>query len=233
MTAITVHTQAELDAALNDPDHAFATHEIIIDSPAGVTLVVDDGRGHRVTAYGSSAVIAFGSSSVTAFGSSSVHAYDSSAVRAYGSSTVHAYDSSTVTARDSSTAHAYDSSTVTAYDSSTAHAYGSHVTIAGGVIIDHHKEHQVSPNIAFTDLASIVADAVARQLDVLSIRWTEGAPPEITVASRSDAESLGRVLNGAAGIEHVMDADHHHPIEVWSRNMRGCVLIINSAEMEY
>ena len=91
----------------------------------------------------------------------------------------------------------------------------------------------MNPNIAFTDLASIVADAAARQLDVLSINWAEGAPPEITVASRSDAESLGRVINGGAGIEHVMDADHRHPIEVWSRNMRGCVLIVNSSEMEY
>ena len=85
----------------------------------------------------------------------------------------------------------------------------------------------------FTSLASIVADAAARQLDVLSINWAEGAPPEITVASRSDAESLGRVLNGAAGIEHVMDADHRYPIEVWSRNMRSYVLIVNSSEMEY
>ena len=91
----------------------------------------------------------------------------------------------------------------------------------------------MTPNLAFTSLASIVADAAARQLDVLSINWAEGAPPEITVASRSDAESLGRVLNGAAGIEHVMDADHRYPIEVWSRNMRGCVLIVNSSEMEY
>ena len=84
----------------------------------------------------------------------------------------------------------------------------------------------------FTALASIVADATARQLDVLAINWAEGAPPEITVASRSDAESLGRVINGDDGIERVMDADHRHPIEVWSRNMRGCVLIVNSAEVD-
>ena len=113
MTAITVHTQAELDAALNDPDHAFSTHEIIIDSPAGVWLEVSDDHGQDVHAYGSSKVIAFGSSSVTA------------------------HDSATVRAHDSSTAHAYDLSTVIAYDSSTAHAHGPHATIAGGVIIDH------------------------------------------------------------------------------------------------
>ena len=91
----------------------------------------------------------------------------------------------------------------------------------------------MNTNLAFTALASIVADAAARQLDVLSINWAEGSPPAITVASRSDAESLGRVINGAAGIEHVMDADHRHPIEVWSRNMRGYVLIVNSSEVEY
>ena len=91
----------------------------------------------------------------------------------------------------------------------------------------------MNTNLAFTDLASIVADAAARHLDVLSINWPYGAPPEITVASRSDAESLGRVINGAAGLEHVMDADHRYPIEVRSRNMRGYVLIVNSAEMEY
>ena len=91
----------------------------------------------------------------------------------------------------------------------------------------------MNTNTAFTSLASIVADAVARQLDVLSINWAEGAPPEITVASRSDAESMGRIINGDDGIERVMDADHRHPIEVWSRSMRGCVLIVNSSEVEY
>ena len=91
----------------------------------------------------------------------------------------------------------------------------------------------MNTNTPFTSLASIVADAVARRTDVLAINWAEGAPPEITVASRSDAESLGRVINGAAGVEHVMDADHRSPIKVWYRNMRGCVLIVNSSEVEY
>ena len=121
MTALTVHTQAELDAALNDPARTSSTHEIIIDSPAGVTLVVDDGRGHRVTAYGSSAV--------TAYDSSAVHAYGLSAVTSYGSSTVWAFNSSMVWAFNSSAVHAYGPSTV--------HAYGPHATVAGGVIIDH------------------------------------------------------------------------------------------------
>ena len=90
----------------------------------------------------------------------------------------------------------------------------------------------MNTNTTFTSLASIVADAAARQLDVLAINWAEGAPPEITVASRSDAESLGRVINGDDGRERVMDADHRYLIEVWSRNMRSYVLIVNSEEAE-
>ena len=85
----------------------------------------------------------------------------------------------------------------------------------------------------FTSLARIVADAADRQINVLSIRWTHRSLPVITVASRSDAESLGRVINGDDGIERVMDADHRYPIEVLSRNMRFYVLIVNSSEMEY
>ena len=84
----------------------------------------------------------------------------------------------------------------------------------------------------FTSLARIVADAAARQINVLSIRWTHRSLPVITVASRSDAESLGRVINGDDGIERVMDADHRYLIEVWSRNMRSYVLIVNSEEAE-
>ena len=132
MTALTVHTQAELDAALNDPNVAYYNTEIIIDSPAGVTLVVDDGRGHRVSAYGSSTVHARGSSAVTAFGSSAVIAFGSSAVHARGSSTVHAFGSSAVHAYDSSTVTAYGSSAVTACDSSTVTSYGSSAVTARG-----------------------------------------------------------------------------------------------------
>ena len=122
MTAITVHTQAELDAALNDPNVAYDNTEIFLDAPAGVTLVVDDGRGLDVHAYGSSAV--------TAFGSSSVHAYDSATVTARGSSAVHAYGSSAVTSFDSSSVIACDSASVTAYDSSAVTARGSSSVIA-------------------------------------------------------------------------------------------------------
>ena len=98
MTRITVTTQAELDAALTNPDHAFSTHEIIIDSPAGVWLTVGDDHGRDVRACGSSSVHAFGSSAVAAYDSSTVRAFYSSTVQAYDSASVHACGSSTVTA---------------------------------------------------------------------------------------------------------------------------------------
>ena len=152
MTRITVTTQAELDAALTNPAHTSSTHEIIIDSPAGVWIRVGDDHGQDVRAHGASTVIASDSASVIAGGSSSVRAYGSSSVRAYGSSTVIAGGSSTVDAYGSSSVRAYGSSTVTVCGSSTVHAHGSatvtastcvavhlhsaRVTHTGGVIID-------------------------------------------------------------------------------------------------
>jgi len=130
MTAIYVHNQDELDAALNNPKYTYSDHEIIIDSPDGVWLEVHDRRYLDVLAYGSSTVRAYGSSTVRAYGSSTVRAYGSSTVRAYGSSTVLAYESSTVLAYESSTVRAYESSTVLAYGSSTVLAYGSSTVLA-------------------------------------------------------------------------------------------------------
>ncbi len=112
MTHVTVNTQAELDAALTNPDHAFSTHEIIIDSPAGVWLEVSDDHGQDVRA----------------FCSSTVHARGSSAVTAYDSSTVHAYGSASVTA--------YDSASVIASTYTAVHLHSTRVTHTGGVIID-------------------------------------------------------------------------------------------------
>jgi hypothetical protein len=66
---------------------------------------------------------------VTAYGSSTVTAYDSSTVRACGSSTVTAYDSSTVMA--------CGSSTVTATPLVAVHLHSATVKVSGGVILDH------------------------------------------------------------------------------------------------
>ena len=160
MTRITVTTQAELDSALTNPDHACATHEIVIDSPAGVWIEVSDDHGQDVRAYGSSSVIAYGSAtvhacgsaSVTAHGSASViaggsatvHAFSSASVTAHGSATVHAcgsatvhaYGSASVTAGGSATVHAYESSSVTASTYVAVHLHSARVTHTGGVLID-------------------------------------------------------------------------------------------------
>ena len=74
MTAIYVHNQDELDAALNNPKYTYSDHEIIIDSPDGVWLEVHDRRYLDVRAYGSSTVRAYGSSTVLAYESSTVTA---------------------------------------------------------------------------------------------------------------------------------------------------------------
>ena len=176
MTAITVHTQAELDAALTNPDHAFYTHEIIIDSPAGVTLVVDDGRGHRVSAFDSSTVAARDSSAVRAYDSSAVTAFGSSAVHAYGSSAVTSYDSSAVTAYDSSTVHAYGSSAVTARGSVAIHEHGPHTTIAGGVILDHTTTDATTPTEWAAKNGAPVKDGMVTLYKALPADLTSGRP---------------------------------------------------------
>ena len=84
----------EQAAALTNPDHAFSTHEITIDSSTGVWLKVSDDHGQDVRAFNSSTVTAFNSSKVVAFGSSPIIACDSVTVTAHGSSTVTSYGSS-------------------------------------------------------------------------------------------------------------------------------------------
>ncbi len=130
MTRIIVTNQAELASALTNPAHTYSTHEIVIDTPAGVWIRVGDDHGQDVTARGSS----------------TVHAYGSSTVHACDSSTVHAYGSSTVTAYDSSTVHAYGSSTVTARAYTAVHLHSARVTHTGGVIIDCTTIDETNPD---------------------------------------------------------------------------------------
>ena len=114
MNRITVTTQAELDSALTNPDHACATHEIVIDTPAGVWIEVSDDHGQDVRAYGSATVHAYGSATVRAHGSSSVRAHGSASVTAFSSSSVRAYGSSSVRAYGSASVIAFGSASVTA-----------------------------------------------------------------------------------------------------------------------
>lgn len=124
MSVRTVTNQAELDQALTEK-----VEWIDIKSPQGVWL------------------------EVRACDSATVRACDSATVTAYGSATVTAYDSATVTACDSATVRAYDSATVRAYGSATVRAYGSvsvhlhsaTVNVSGGVILDHTKDADMTP----------------------------------------------------------------------------------------
>ena len=181
MTRIIVTSQAELDAALTNPDHAFATHEIIIDSPAGVRLTVGDDHGQDVRACGSSTVQAFGSSAIHAFGSSTVHAFGSSAVTAYDSSAVIAYGSSAIHAFGSSTVHAFGSSAVHAYDSSAVTAYGSSAVTAFG-----------SSAVHAYDSASVIASTyVAVHLHSTRVTHTGGVIIDCTTIDETDPATWG------------------------------------------
>ncbi|GMA26154.1 hypothetical protein GCM10025864_39130 [Luteimicrobium album] len=154
MTAITVHTQAELDAAL--AKHKGDTSaRIYIESDAGVWLRINETPSSHVVARDSSRVVALGSSRVVALGSSRVVAWDLSHVVALGSSRVVAWDSSHVVAWDSSRVEAWDSSCVEARGSSrvvardsshvvagkftAVHLRSTRVDLSGGVVIDMTK----------------------------------------------------------------------------------------------
>ena len=166
MSHTVVHTQAELDAALEALGDDYGV--IAIDSDPGVWLSVRDSRSAQVVAYDSSRVVAYESSRVVAWGSSrvvaressrveawgssrveawessQVVAWGSSRVEAYGSSQVVAWESSRVVARDSSRVVAWGSSQVEAWDSSqveasphvAVHLHSAHATVEGGVLID-------------------------------------------------------------------------------------------------
>ena len=89
MTRITVTTQAELDAALTNPAHTSSTHELVIDTPAGVWIRVGDDHGQDVAAYGASTVTVCGSSAVRAYDSSTVHARAYTAVHLHSTRVTH------------------------------------------------------------------------------------------------------------------------------------------------
>ena len=132
MTAIHVTTQAELDAALTNPAHTYSTHEIVIDTPAGVWITIGSDHGKDIRASGSATVRAWGSATVEAWDSATVEAWGSATVRAWGSATVRAWGSATVRAWGSATVEASGSATVEAWDSATVEASGSATVRASG-----------------------------------------------------------------------------------------------------
>ena len=129
MTEIIAKTQAELDAALARDDISYDTHEIIIDSPAGVWITIGDDHGQDVRASGSATVEAWGSATV----------------RASDSATVRASDSATVEASDSATVRASGSATVCAAPYVAVHLFSARATVTGGVVIDIASLDQNNP----------------------------------------------------------------------------------------
>ena len=79
MTEIIVKTQAELDAALARDDIDYDTHEIIINSPAGVWITIGDDHGQDVRASGSATVRASDSATVEAAPYVAVHLFSARA----------------------------------------------------------------------------------------------------------------------------------------------------------
>ena len=120
MSAITVTTQAELDAALARTDVVCYSHEIMIDSPPGVRIEVSDSRGLDVRASGTATVHAYGTATVWAYGTATVRAFDTAAVRAYDMAVVRAYDMAVVRA----TSHV------------AVHRHSARAAVYGGVLID-------------------------------------------------------------------------------------------------
>ncbi len=119
MSVITVETQAELDAVLDDPD-VTEYDEIEIHSPEGHPLVLDDVRLGDITACGSTRV--------TVYNCATIGAADTASVRAY-SSKVRAGSRSSVEAHGDSHVWAYRSSTVWAYEHAVVEAVGNDVNV--------------------------------------------------------------------------------------------------------
>ena len=161
MSVITVETQAELDAVLDDPD---VTEYDEIEIQADEALVLNGVRrgditareSTRVTVYNCAAIGAADTASVRAYssevragsrafieahGDSHVWAYRSSTVWAYGHTVVEAvgndvdvfaYGRSNVEADNMATVRAYENATVLALNASTVYAYDTTTVHAWG-----------------------------------------------------------------------------------------------------
>src|SRR5437588_430274 len=139
MEHVEVRTQHELDEALErDVVPVCVGGEGF--KAVGANLVARDSS--RVAAWGSSRVVAAGSSVVVARDGSRVEAWESARVVARGASTVVANDSTKVVAWEPSRVVAQDSSTVVAAKLVAVHRSNGprdRATVDGGVVIDVHQ----------------------------------------------------------------------------------------------
>ena len=163
--ATIVHTQGELDAALERNDE-----DIVIDSPRGVWLAI--GR--------SASVRASGSASVRASDSASVEAWDSASGRAWDSASVRASDSASVEAWGSASVEAWDSASVEAGKYVAVHVHSQHVTVEGGVVIDMSKLDCTDPYV-WCDLHGITPiDGFVRVAKYVDPEWRAGHSHTVT-----------------------------------------------------
>ena len=137
MTRIIVTTQAELDAALTNPEITYYEHEIIICNTDGKWITIGSDYGKDIRASGSASVEAFGSATVEASGSATVEASGSATVRAFGSATVLAGKYVAV------------------------HLHSARVTHTGGVIIDMTQLDRSDPT-TWCDLMGVEVDGAGQ-----------------------------------------------------------------------
>ena len=204
MSRVVVRNQAELDEALARTDLTYAFDEIVIDSPRGECLVVDDTRGLDVHASGSATVRVSGSAIVRASDSATVRAHDSVTVRAheyaavvaYDSAAVLAYGSAEVTASDSVTVHAYDSATATAYDFVTVHAYDSAAVRACDFVTVRAHD---SATVVATGTSAVTASGSAEvtAYDFVTVRAYDSASVTAYGSATVHASGLGTVTAGS------------------------------------
>jgi hypothetical protein len=201
MTNVKCSTQAELDAALKDPN---VWPELV----GGGEFEIYDSA--QVTAYGSAQVTAYDSAQVRAYDSAQVTIYDSAQVRAYGSAQVRAYDSAQVRASK------YVAITKT----------GKNVKATGGVQIDYQSPQSLAEwfeeyDVTSTDGVVILYKAVGS--DFTSQRggnYTPGTTPKSDKWNTTDECGAGLHFCGTP----------HHALRFYSEAKRfvACPVAVES-----
>lgn len=187
LKGVTVTTQVELDAAINNPDVGC----VHIDSPREQGLHLDTNKQIEllgstfVLLRGGSSVIAWNDSLVVAQNNSSVVARDNSFVMARDNSFVKARDSSSVEARDSSSVTARDNSSVVASENSFINAWDfSHIKASGKTFVN------AQDNSSITARDNSCVTALGDSLVVA----TGNSSIEVGINSRVVASGLARVF---------------------------------------
>ena len=234
-----VTTQEALDKALAD-----GVTDLIVEAPAwayleirhdglvrlfGSSRVVARGsssvvaRGSsRVVARESSSVVAWGSSRVVARESSRVEAWGSSSVEAWGSSSVVARGSSRVVARESSSVVAWGSSRVVARESSRVEAWGSSSVEAWGSssVVARESSSVVAGRFTAVHLRSqrVTLTGEGRIIDMTAVDLTEVE----TWHAYIGADSLVRPDRDQLVVGHVSSQDHEGRLGKDGQIVIGC-----------